>query len=86
MPFAPINGIDLYYEEHGDGPPLVFAHGVGGNHASWYQQVPFFARSYRAITCDQRGRQHLHGLHGALSRADKRACNGRYARRHNPAR
>jgi pimeloyl-ACP methyl ester carboxylesterase len=55
MPFAPINGIEMYYEEHGDGPPLVFAHGVGGNHASWYQQVPFFARSYRMITCDQRG-------------------------------
>jgi len=55
MQFAPINGIDLYYEEHGDGPPLVFAHGVGGNHAGWYQQVPFFARSYRMITFDQRG-------------------------------
>jgi 3-oxoadipate enol-lactonase len=55
MPFAPINGMDMYYEEHGDGPPLAFAHGVGGNHAGWYQQVPFFARSYRMITFDQRG-------------------------------
>jgi pimeloyl-ACP methyl ester carboxylesterase len=55
MAFAPVNGIDLYYEEQGAGPPVVFAHGVGGNHASWYQQVPFFARSYRAITIDQRG-------------------------------
>jgi len=55
MPFAGINGIDLYYEEHGDGPPLVFAHGVGGNHAGWYQQVPFFRKSYRTVIFDQRG-------------------------------
>ena len=55
MALAPINGIDYYYEEHGDGPALVFAHGVGGNHASWFQQVPFFRRNYRTITLDQRG-------------------------------
>ena len=55
MAFASVNGIDLYYESHGDGPAVVFAHGVGGNHASWYQQVPFFSRSYQAITVDQRG-------------------------------
>ena len=59
MPFAPVNGIDLYYEEYGSGPAIVFAHGVGGNHASWYQQTPFFAgRGYRAITIDQRGFGH----------------------------
>jgi len=46
---------DLYYEVHGDGPPLVFAHGLGGNHASWFQQVPFFARSYQVIIFDHRG-------------------------------
>jgi 3-oxoadipate enol-lactonase len=55
MPRAPINGVQLYYEEHGSGPALVFAHGGGGNHLSWWQQVPFFARSYRCITYDQRG-------------------------------
>jgi pimeloyl-ACP methyl ester carboxylesterase len=55
VPYANLNGIDLYYEEHGKGPPVVFAHGAGGNHASWYQQVPFFARHYRTITIDQRG-------------------------------
>ena len=55
MSYANVNGIELYYEEHGEGPPVVFAHGAGGNHASWYQQVPFFARYYRTITIDQRG-------------------------------
>lgn len=54
MPFAPVNGIQLYYEEHGDGPALVFAHGAGGNHLSWWQQVPFFSRRFRCITFDHR--------------------------------
>jgi 3-oxoadipate enol-lactonase len=58
MPYAPANGIELYYEVHGDGPPLVFAHGAGGNHAVWYQQVPFFSKSYQVITFDHRGFGH----------------------------
>ena len=29
MPFAKINGVDLYYETHGNGPALVLAHGGG---------------------------------------------------------
>ncbi|MSQ23136.1 MAG: alpha/beta hydrolase [Chloroflexi bacterium] len=55
MATANVNGMDMYYEVHGDGPAIVFAHGVGGNHASWYQQVPFFSRYYKVITVDQRG-------------------------------
>lgn len=55
MPVASINGIHFYYEAHGRGPALVFAHGVGGNHASWYQQVPYFSRWYQVVTFDHRG-------------------------------
>jgi 3-oxoadipate enol-lactonase len=54
VPYAPINGIDLYYESHGSGPPLVFAHGAGGNHLSWWQQIPYFSRHFRCITFDHR--------------------------------
>ena len=54
MPFAPVNGIDLYYEEHGEGPAILFAHGQGGNCMSWWQQVPFFRQWYRCVTFDQR--------------------------------
>lgn len=46
---------EIYYEVHGEGPPVVFAHGLGGNHASWFQQVPFFARFCRVVTFDHRG-------------------------------
>ena len=54
MPFAPANGIRLYYESHGEGPTLVFAHGRGGNHLSWWQQIPAFRSDFRCITFDHR--------------------------------
>ena len=55
MPYAPINGTQLFYESHGDGPAIVFAHGRGGNHLSWWQQVAEFQHDYRCITFDHRG-------------------------------
>lgn len=54
MPFAPVNGIDLYYEVHGEGPTVVFAHGAGGNHLSWWQQAPVFRERFRCVTFDHR--------------------------------
>lgn len=54
MPFAKINGIDLYYETHGSGPALVLAHGGGGSHLSWWQQVPALSQTYTVITFDHR--------------------------------
>ena len=51
-----VTGGSLYYEEHGEGPnTIVFAHGAGGNHLSWWQQVPHFRDRYRCITFDHRG-------------------------------
>lgn len=66
MPFAPANGIDLYFESHGshDAPAIVFAHGAGGNHLSWWQQVPYFARRFRCITFDHRGYGQSHDAPG----------------------
>ncbi len=55
MPFCPVNGIDLYYEEFGEGPAVVFAHGAGGNHLSWWQQVPYFRDRYTCVVFDHRG-------------------------------
>ncbi len=51
-------GASLYYESYGnpDDPALVFAHGAGGNAASWWQQVPFFLdRGLRVVVFDHRG-------------------------------
>jgi pimeloyl-ACP methyl ester carboxylesterase len=62
MPFGRINGIDLYYEIHGEGPALVLAHGAGGNHLSWWQQVPVFSQQFRCVTFDHRGFGGSHDL------------------------
>ncbi len=48
-------GARLYYEVHGDGPAVVFAHGRGGNAASWWQQVPAFAARCKVVVFDHRG-------------------------------
>lgn len=55
MPYARVNAARLYYEQHGEGPDIVFLHGAGGNHLSWWQQVPVFSKSYRCTTFDARG-------------------------------
>jgi len=56
MAFMESDGFRLYYEDSGgDAPTVLFLHGAGGNHLSWWQQVPVFAEEYRCITLDQRG-------------------------------
>jgi pimeloyl-ACP methyl ester carboxylesterase len=55
MPFVTVDRGELYYETHGEGPALVFAHGLGGGHLSWWQQVPHFRDRYTCVTFDHRG-------------------------------
>jgi pimeloyl-ACP methyl ester carboxylesterase len=55
MPYCAVNGIKLYYESYGSGRTLVFVHGAGGNHASWFHQIHRFSRDHRVIVYDQRG-------------------------------
>ncbi len=55
MPYLELEaGFRLYYEAHGEGPAVLFAHGAGGNAISWWQQVPAFRDRYRVITFDHR--------------------------------
>src|SRR3979409_2447308 len=61
MPFVTVgseNGtaIDLYYEDHGSGQPVVLIHGYPLNGASWEKQMPvLLAAGHRVITYDRRG-------------------------------
>lgn len=59
MPYASAGDIQLYYELHGprpgEAPALVFAHGIGGNHLSWWQQIPHFRKQFTCVTFDHRG-------------------------------
>jgi pimeloyl-ACP methyl ester carboxylesterase len=54
MPTLGVHQATLYYQVHGEGLPLVLAHGFGGNTLTWYQQVPHFAQRYRVINFDHR--------------------------------
>jgi len=56
MAFMLRDGFRIYYEDSGGaGPAVLFLHGAGGNHLSWWQQVPVFAEEYRCVVADQRG-------------------------------
>lgn len=48
-------GAEIYWQAHGEGPAVVLAHGIGGNHAIWYRQIDALSRSNRVITFDHRG-------------------------------
>ena len=48
--------IDLYYEDHGSGDPVVLIHGYPLSGASWEKQIPhLLAAGRRVITYDRRG-------------------------------
>src|SRR5437762_1095618 len=55
MPKARVNGVNLFYEETGQGAPLVFVHEFAGDYASWHLQVRFLSRRYRTIAFNARG-------------------------------
>lgn len=55
MPKVTVRGVELYYEEHGRGAPLVLVPGFGTGLWIWYRQVPAFAESFRTIIFDPRG-------------------------------
>lgn len=55
MPHAQVNGVKLYYEVTGDGPPIVFCHEFAGDYRSWQPQVEAFSDEYRCITYSHRG-------------------------------
>lgn len=50
------NGVKIYYEIYGEGAPLVLIHGNGGNIAYMKPQIEYFAKKYKVIVMDCRGR------------------------------
>ncbi len=61
MPFVSVgkensDSIDLYYEDHGSGKPVVLIHGYPLNGDSWEKQIPILLDAgFRVITYDRRG-------------------------------
>jgi pimeloyl-ACP methyl ester carboxylesterase len=50
-----MNGAALYYEEHGDGAPVILIHGGLASGAMWKPVVPELADGFRVIAPDSRG-------------------------------
>jgi pimeloyl-ACP methyl ester carboxylesterase len=56
MAFAETDdGVKLYFEETGQGFPVIFVHEFAGDYRSWEPQLRHFARRYRCITYNARG-------------------------------
>jgi 3-oxoadipate enol-lactonase len=56
MPKANIQGnMNLYYEVHGSGYPLILIRGLGSNADHWYCQLPEFSSHYSVVVFDNRG-------------------------------
>lgn len=49
------DGFRLYYEEAGEGTPVVFVHEYAGDFRTWEPQMRFFSRTHRCVTYSQRG-------------------------------
>ena len=67
--YAPVNGLQLYYEIHGEPHagrvPLLLIHGGGSSiHATWGQAIPLLARNRLVIALDEQG----HGRTKAIDR------------------
>ena len=53
--YAEVNGIDLYYETHGDGRPLILLHGGLGSGEMFAPILPALTEGHRVITVDLQG-------------------------------
>lgn len=55
MPKVSVNGVELYFEERGQGLPLLGLHGTPGSSALWDDAAEELGRHGRCITYDRRG-------------------------------
>jgi pimeloyl-ACP methyl ester carboxylesterase len=55
MAYADNSGVKIYWEEEGDGDPLLLIMGLGYTHDMWYRTVPAVSQRYRTISFDNRG-------------------------------
>lgn len=66
--YAPIHGLDMYYETHGNGRPLVMLHGNLSNiEVDFGAMIPAFARSRQVIGVEQQAHGHTADINRPLS-------------------
>src|SRR5215470_15189320 len=55
MPKLNRDGVDIYYEVHGSGPPLILTHGYSSTSSMWQGQIAALSRHYKLVLWDMRG-------------------------------
>lgn len=55
MSTAKVGDVNIYYEIHGQGEPLVLIYGYAGHSGLWFRQIPILSKQYRVIAFDNRG-------------------------------
>lgn len=67
---VPLNGIDLYYEIYGEGPPVIVLHGGTAFIESMHYQIRALSAAHRVIAVDSRGHGRSSEPDGPLHYAD----------------
>jgi pimeloyl-ACP methyl ester carboxylesterase len=55
MPKINRDGVGIYYEVHGSGPPLLLSHGYSSTSAMWQGQIEALSRHHKLVLWDMRG-------------------------------
>jgi pimeloyl-ACP methyl ester carboxylesterase len=55
MPYLDRDGVDIYYEDHGQGPAVLLSHGYSATSRMWAGQIAALAPGYRVVVWDMRG-------------------------------
>src|SRR5258707_3678441 len=55
MPKINRDGVEIHYEVHGSGPPLLLTHGYSSTSAMWQGQIEALSKRHRLVLWDMRG-------------------------------
>lgn len=64
MPTVEVRDTETYYEDHGEGQPIVFVHGAGSDHRIWAERTAPLTDEYRVVVYDVRGHGYTDGGEG----------------------
>ena len=67
MPTLSVNSAQIFYQETGDGYPLLMLHGLGSSGDDWWFQLPAFSPHFRLVLPNLRGHKQSSTLRGPVS-------------------
>lgn len=75
MSFVNVDGLDLFYEQKGTGPPLLMIHGLGGDNRGWEFQEEELAERFTLLMPELRGHGRSEGPAASTVPADRFAAD-----------